>query len=934
MRNTVVVRSIGPQGSPGGVAGFIASPQISDSTDAGRTILTAPNVAAQRSALLVATPDSWTQLAALNVSQLPNGFEIRVLGKVSANDGGGGDYWYDSASTLPAVPGLVIIPATGGGRFLRKYGDVLRPHLDMGADNTATTDSWAILQAALNFASDPTYGWAKDAGASGGLGLAVELHGAFITSAPLILKGAVDFRGSKVGGRANDFNQYACIHSKHGGHCIVYDLNNDTPHYKLSSIRNLFLVGYVETYIQGKKSISSVTSRTVFAVADADAPVGLASSLYAAYNVCVFFDNEGTCLGTGRVASVSSSGGFTTITLESGTDTYSSVNGSAGGLLTTACKVVFTPKVTEESVGGVTDFYDPSAIGCTGIYCKNTHPTTSANVPYIENVYMRQFLVGLRVGPRCFGGSPGITGLGIMYCKVAAVCIPVAISTTDFFFNDQIYTHGGRRYDYDRTGMVNTLDQPALAYGTYGFLGIPVASKFDKLLAEEHAMACVYVLRNIFLEIDHLLCDGICGTGLLIGPGYSAHVAPASSTHHSNSMWIGAFYARHKLDDGTSWDTIHTTTTPVAIRFESTAVSLGLPVYVHIGSAAIMTTQNFGGSPPKFPYAFDLGTRSGNTNRVRIGMLQERNGFILMHKAGTKEVEFDDKSAFSAAEVYTGWYWDYINEKRIYCHALNSILELSSGGAVVGHSSLVGVPFKTVTSSGDSLVLQKTGGSPQNLAFRISTGNVLITDTDLNLYWMSLFSNASSAQLWIGSNGGNPGAARSSNLYSENRIGGVDLVPGNFNLVAPGGTGAATGSGAFGFYTANPGASGSTAQGISLKLQLLREGQLRFNSIAPTNLGEGDLWFDSTKGFRQYFNAGNRPIGFKRVGTATLVAGVALVSIGALVTANSLILLTSQSNGGTPGWLRVSTRVDGVSFTITSSSNTDTSTVGWVIIEP
>jgi hypothetical protein len=877
---------------------------------------------------------TWASLAAVNGANLADSTEIFVQGRVAVGDAGAGAYWYSSSSTVSAISGLVIIPADGVGRFLRRYGNEIRPHFDMGADNTGTTDSGAILQAALNFAADPTYGWAKDAGSAGGLGLAVELHGTFITSVPLVLKGAVDFRGAKVGGRANDFNQYACIHSKHGGHCIVYDLNNDTPHFKLASIRNLFLVGYVETYIQGKKSITSVTSRTVFAVADADAPVGLASSLYAAYNVCVFFDNEGTCLGTGRVASMSSSGGFTTITLESGTDTYSSVNGSAGGLLTTTCKVVFTPKVTEESLNGVADFYDPSAIGCTGIYCKNTHPSLSANVPYIENVYMRQFLVGLRVGPRCFGGSPGISGLGIMFCKVAAVCIPVCISTTDFFFNDQIYTHGGRRYDYGRVGMVNTLDQPALAYGTYGFLGIPIASKFDKLLAEEHAMACVYVSRNIFLEIDHLLCDGICGTGLLIGPGYSAHVAPASSTHHSNSMWIGAFYARHKLDDGTSWDTIHTTTTPVAIRFESTTVSLNLPVYVYLGSAAIITTQNFGGSPPKFPYAFDLGTRSGNPNRVRIGMLQERNGFILMHKAGSKEVEFDDKSAVSAAEVYTGWYWDVAASKRVYCDATQNILELSSTGALLGNSSMVGVPLKTVNSSGDCIVLQKTGGSPQTIGFRVATNQLLFSDLDLNLYFMSMFANASVAQLWIGSNSGNPGPARSSNLYSENRVGGVDLAPSNFNLIAPGGTGAAIANGAFSFYTANPGVSGSTPQGISLKLQILREGQIRFTHIAPTVLGEGDFWFDSTKGLRQYFNAGNRPVGFKRVGSVALVAGVATVSLGTLITPNTLIFLTSQADGGTPGFVRVSSRVDSVSFTITSSSNTDTSTVGWALVEP
>lgn len=68
-------------------------------------------------------------------------------------------------------------------------------------------------------------------------------------------------------------------------------------------------------------------------------------------------------------------------------------------------------------------------------------------------------------------------------------------------------------------------------------------------------------------------------------------------------------------------------------------------------------------------------------------------------------------------------------------------------------------------------------------------------------------------------------------------------------------------------------------------------------------------------------------------GTAVLVAGSVTV-VNTAVTANSRILLTSQVDGGTPGWLRVSARVAGTSFTITSSSGADTSTVAYQIFEP
>lgn len=70
-----------------------------------------------------------------------------------------------------------------------------------------------------------------------------------------------------------------------------------------------------------------------------------------------------------------------------------------------------------------------------------------------------------------------------------------------------------------------------------------------------------------------------------------------------------------------------------------------------------------------------------------------------------------------------------------------------------------------------------------------------------------------------------------------------------------------------------------------------------------------------------------------KMGTATLTAGAATVSTTA-VTANSRIFLTNQALGGTAGFLRVSARTAGTSFTITSSSGTDTSTVAWMIVEP
>lgn len=67
-------------------------------------------------------------------------------------------------------------------------------------------------------------------------------------------------------------------------------------------------------------------------------------------------------------------------------------------------------------------------------------------------------------------------------------------------------------------------------------------------------------------------------------------------------------------------------------------------------------------------------------------------------------------------------------------------------------------------------------------------------------------------------------------------------------------------------------------------------------------------------------------------GTATLAAGTVTVN-NANITASTLILVSRQAAGGVLGHLSVA-RVAGTSFTVNSSSATDTSTIAYLLIEP
>lgn len=117
--------------------------------------------------------------------------------------------------------------------------------------------------------------------------------------------------------------------------------------------------------------------------------------------------------------------------------------------------------------------------------------------------------------------------------------------------------------------------------------------------------------------------------------------------------------------------------------------------------------------------------------------------------------------------------------------------------------------------------------------------------------------------------------------------------------------------------------SGSAAVDVAL----FRDGSTRLHTV-NTFVTEGDLHCDVAGGGLNLKEGSNA-----RMGAATLVGGTATVATTE-VSASSRIFLTSQVDGGTPGFLRVSARTAATSFVITSSSGTDTSTVAWMIVEP
>jgi len=125
--------------------------------------------------------------------------------------------------------------------------------------------------------------------------------------------------------------------------------------------------------------------------------------------------------------------------------------------------------------------------------------------------------------------------------------------------------------------------------------------------------------------------------------------------------------------------------------------------------------------------------------------------------------------------------------------------------------------------------------------------------------------------------------------------------------------------------TAN-GVSGSVATASTTPAITLTLGAITPTSVSST----GDVSVETAGNGLKIKEGSNA-----KMGTATLVLGTLVVSTTA-VTANSRIFLTAQSLGNitVPAALAVSARTAATSFTILSSDLTDTSVVGWMIVEP
>jgi parallel beta-helix repeat protein len=330
---------------------------------------------------------------------------------------------------------------------------------------------------------------------------------------------------------------------------------------------------------------------------------------------------------------------------------------------------------------------------------------------------------------------------------------------------------------------------------------------------------------------------------------------------------------------------------------------------------------------PNYPQDYGvLETGSGNSSNI-IGPHTSQGNTIAKYtftSASTRLLDWGDATSTSLANTGP---WNNSGNYSVAIAGTN-ITTVSSGGlAVTGGITATTSIAATTSVSGASgtfgsvsagTVLDITGGTSgvalfriirsgqPTIGFRNSGGLLMFDETNVQPLFKSIWSG-SSPVFRIGSDNG---TAPAFSILAGSQSSGTNVAGSGLLIQAGSGTGNASTTGTtVAIQTPNVGSSGSSTQSLTARATFGSSG---------VNIGPGA---DGT-----YFSR-------LKHGTAALTAGTVTVADSS-ITANSRIILTSQVDGGVVGFLRVSSRSVGVSFTISSSSVADTSTVGYIIIEP
>ena len=412
---------------------------------------------------------------------------VQVLGFSSPGDWGPPKtFRYDATNAL-ATNAIRRATAIGSGRWVHDWDGDVRA---FGAKGDGVTDDTAAFQAA--------------ASAMEGIGGEVFLPvGNYVVDTVTYTN--VSWRGVKS---ARPSQSGSLVTKKAGttGGLFVPRGNS------WQTIKDIAIRGTREQSLLNPKAITAVSSRFQFTVALADLPTAPASvANFPFYGFAFFYSSENRYLGSAVISGVNTGTGV--ITIYTGFDNYAVPSGT-GGLLTTACKVVFSPVTSYTGTYGTyTDRIDPAAAGQIGI------DLLRANNQKFENVTLERLHTAIRFGDGLWHEFIGVKTYAINFAAFANHPLNAG---ADHLFTD-CFIQGFYSQDNNLPAESGTFVDVGYRRTAFGLYGIPITGRLGNLTID----SC----NNGMLEFGSY--DWEADTILIDKPHKEAYISVAGSANGS-----------------------------------------------------------------------------------------------------------------------------------------------------------------------------------------------------------------------------------------------------------------------------------------------------------------------------------------------------------------------------------------------------------------
>lgn len=369
-----------------------------------------------------------------------------------------------------------------------------------------------------------------------------------------------------------------------------------------------------------------------------------------------------------------------------------------------------------------------------------------------------------------------------------------------------------------------------------------------------------------------------------------------------------------------------------------------------------VTSSGFGEANPAYKVIINDQTNGGaSLILTNSGVLSATSSLIF------KSPTTADFRTFSSGNIYSGfttagYTGSYLKlGSSLGANRYNDEITLTNGKVGIGTTSpetlldvdgvtTIGTEGATTAqlivkggASGTNMItlLRRSGGTSQ-YSWSLAAGGLAFNDDINSRLTLNLFGDNSINQLYLGTRGkisadSNPISLLGATTYSS--AAGSDIAGNELRLQAGPGNGAGT-PGDLTFYTSSSLSSGTTPQTPQVRAVIkANNGNLGVGTTSPyaklSVVGEAVMSsFNATSTTATSTIAGALKYG--RTGVATLSSGAATVTVP--LDSNSVIFLTVQNCGGSCGQVSVNSRTSS-SFDIESTSGTDSSDVGWMVIQ-